>query len=484
MSLTSSPSHFFATHWLRWARSNDALRVACLLALFVAIFAGRFSFARFFDESARSNWLELRVWFTALAMVGWMALAHRENGTLERGLRSDLRLWLSFLALFYAYFLVNALVLGNPVFASQNVADILVTAAQAFLALRIVRSEVDLVWFARIAEGVGMVLFVFCLAGFGNPEVNGVGWAPFGGPATFYRIEFLTFCCALYLYTRDREPVAYLHLPIAAIGLFSAFASLSKVAFVASLVVVILGTFWLLSTYRRKHALLLLFTAGLTLMVFSELRGELLKARVNEALSAPSLVLEAKQEWPLAVMRRIESGEKVTFYDLPARQQEFLRLIFTGADLERFPLPTILQKLSRVMVYDDSSARGRLWLHAWELFRTNPWLGAGIGYYSVEQINLYTKRIESYRYPHNIVLEVAAATGLVGLSLFALLIFDTFVLLQQRVMKDPSLVFVTGYPLFILIAALASGDYFDFRVFWLFTLIVLAAVPRVAAPRA
>jgi hypothetical protein len=477
------PSSAFSLPSLKLLSSSGLLRPACVLLLFVSIFSGRFSFVRFADEFARADWLQLRFWFTALAALGWVVL-QRQGGQVQRGVGKQLVIWLSLLAVFYACVLVNTLVLGDPVSAPQHVTDIVITAIQVFLIIQIVRSETDLVWFARIAEVLGVVLFLFCIAGFGNPDLNGAGWAPFGGPITFYRIQFLAFCCALYLFARGREPIVFLHLLVAAIGLFSALASLSKVAVVGSIVAIAFLLFWLLSTRRWSHALMVGLIVGLTFSVFSYVRGKIFIARVSEAVEIPAVGLRgfdlspADRNWAVAALRRVQSGEVLRLADLPAWQQEYIRALVTSRDLDRLPLPVILENLSKTMVYQDGTGRARLWVHAWELFRSSPWLGVGIGNYRFEEINQYTKEIQLYRYPHNIVLELAATMGAIGLSLFALLTFISLVLLQHRVMAHPALLYTMAYPLFILVTALAGGDYFDFRVFWLFTLIVLAATAR------
>jgi hypothetical protein len=476
------PSSAFSLPSLKQLSSSGLLRPACVFLLFVSIFSGRFSFVRFADEFARADWLQLRFWFTALAALGWVVL-HRLGGEVQRGVDKQLVVWLSLVAVFYACVLVNTLALGDPISAPQHVTDIVITAIQVFLIIQIVRSEADLVWFARIAEVLAVVLFLFCMAGFGNPDLNGAGWAPFGGPITFYRIQFLAFCCALYLFARGRGRATFFHLLVAAIGLFSALASLSKVALVGSLVAVAVLVFGLLSTRRWSQALVVGLTVGLTLLAFTYLRGEILAARVNEAVEKPRAgvlnceVPAAERNWAIGVIRRIQSGEAVRLADLPAWQQRCIRALVSG-DAEKRPLAAILEDLSRMIIYQDRTGRARLWAHAWELFRSSPWFGVGIGNYGFEEINQYTKEIQLYRYPHNIVLELAATMGAIGLSLFALLTFISLVLLQHRVMAHPALLYAMAYPLFILVTALAGGDYFDFRVFWLFTLIVLAATAR------
>src|SRR5688572_11108324 len=254
MSLMTSPGSAAALAPLKTAGFADMLRVGCALALFIAVFSGRFSIARFVDETARVDWLQLRLWFTGLAALGWVLLLYH-GSQLRRHFGRDLGLWLGLFALFYLYLIANAAFLGAPETAAEHVADILIIGVQAFLIVQIVRAEEDLAWFARIAEAVGVLLFLLCVAGLGNPDLNGAGWAPFGGPTTFYRIEFLAFCSALYLFARDARRFALIHLAAAAIALFSTLGSLSKIALLASLIVVTYFLFRLLAARHWRQAI-------------------------------------------------------------------------------------------------------------------------------------------------------------------------------------------------------------------------------------
>jgi O-antigen ligase len=479
MLSTTPPWRGVPLQWLRTASAADLLKVGCLVALFVAIFSGRFSFVRFADELARSDWLQLRFWFSALALAGWAALQRHGDRSSRLRLGAELIIWLALFFLLYAYLLANVVVLGDASSVAGQITDIAITATQAWLIIQIVRSETDLAWFARIAEGVGVVLFILCLAGFGNPDVNGASWAPFGGPITFYRLEFLAFCCALYLYAREGEPLPLLHLLVAAIALFSTLASLSKTALFSAVIAAALILFWFVSVRRWRQALLVGVTVAIALSAFASLRGKIMAARVNEAVETPIALLGDEQagrrDWPVAVLRRIQAGENVRFADLPAWQQRYIRAVVTDDNLDKLPLPAILENVNRLVIYQDSTARARLWSEAWFLYRSSPWIGVGIGNYLIEDINRYSKEIELYRYPHNIVLEMAAFTGTVGVVLFSLLALHSLVCVTRRAMKQPALVCAMAYLVFVLATALSSGDYFDFRVFWLFALLVLAA---------
>ncbi|MBL1262366.1 O-antigen ligase family protein [Candidatus Methylomicrobium oryzae] len=68
---------------------------------------------------------------------------------------------------------------------------------------------------------------------------------------------------------------------------------------------------------------------------------------------------------------------------------------------------------------EDTSSQERLELYliAYELFMDSPLIGSGLGAFSFQSY---------YPYPHNIWLEIAAASGVVGLVLFAIVIILVF----------------------------------------------------------
>jgi len=137
---------------------------------------------------------------------------------------------------------------------------------------------------------------------------------------------------------------------------------------------------------------------------------------------------------------------------------------------------------SRELLIIDHSDRLRLAFHALESFKKNWLYGSGFGNFRVSYVNAYSGELGIYRYPHNIALEIAAATGILGLSLWcgALFLFQVFV--AQRLSVYPGLLFLSGYMNFVLLTALFFGDIYDFRMYWLVGLIIIVAAHRVEKP--
>ncbi len=144
-------------------------------------------------------------------------------------------------------------------------------------------------------------------------------------------------------------------------------------------------------------------------------------------------------------------------------------------------------------VREEVSLRGRLseLLVAWQMFVEHPIIGVGVGNYPAyyqsysRQIGL-DPRTEN-REPHNLFLEVAAETGIIGLAVFLLILYYSFrgirqawLAFRRTGLKDyASLVAVFGIGMlgYLTAALFIHGAYP--RYFWLLVGLALA-LPQVA----
>jgi O-antigen ligase len=458
--------------------------------------SGRFSFDRFVIQTDYSEWLQLRLWFILLAAIV-CAILLREKGEREWEPNKNVILYLISLFILCVYMIVNISFLGNSQMGMSYLSDTLLVIASLALISILFHSESDLVVFAVAAEVIGMFLFLLCLLGFGNPDLNGIGWAPIGGPVTFYRIEFLSFCSALYLYRRTTHRSSILHLIVAALGLFSTLASLSKAAMLGAAVVILISLFWLLSKKEYRTAIVIIVLTMVVFLSFTHFKGTLMRARIDEA-SSNMLVRGASiwdihsEHWAFKILRKYKSRAKIDFADLDREQQEELLAFVTLSSLSHDEkektknrllsttyasreFASWLEYTTRVVILSDRTDRITMALRAWGLFKNNRWFGIGIGNYRFAVVNTYTKEIEVYSYPHNIVLEIAATTGAVGVLIFGGLLFLSALFLQQRLFYHMPLLFLLGYLVFVFITALYTGDNYDFRLFWYMTTMILVS---------
>lgn len=121
-----------------------------------------------------------------------------------------------------------------------------------------------------------------------------------------------------------------------------------------------------------------------------------------------------------------------------------LLLLFVPADFARrlTTLEQVLPGAEAEVLHPDSSFQKRRLLvgAAWRMFLDHPGLGVGVGNYTVH-FDEYADEVgsaareyedpEEMHYPHNLYLEIAAETGLIGLAVFAAAVAAAFVALRR-----------------------------------------------------
>ncbi len=102
------------------------------------------------------------------------------------------------------------------------------------------------------------------------------------------------------------------------------------------------------------------------------------------------------------------------------------------------------------------------------IFEDHPAVGAGTGAFTHYSQTIPT--LSTIQNPHNIVLEIASDWGVMGLVLFLVLVL---VAIRQR---PPASVWTAVWAVFLFLGANAMlGSFFDYREFWGFGLLLLAA---------
>ena len=123
----------------------------------------------------------------------------------------------------------------------------------------------------------------------------------------------------------------------------------------------------------------------------------------------------------------------------------------------------------------DTSAgvRADLFGAALRMFAERPIMGNGTG--SFASFAAGNVGLTDLPYPHNILLQVGAEFGLVGLGLVALLVASA---LFRKIPADRSWVAVRLVFAFLFLQSLVSGDFYSERMLWgLLLLLVLAPSP-------
>jgi O-antigen ligase len=138
--------------------------------------------------------------------------------------------------------------------------------------------------------------------------------------------------------------------------------------------------------------------------------------------------------------------------------------------------------LDQLIAQDEYSGRPDLFTQAIEIFRDQPVTGGGLdSFYAIFGIS------QDLGYPHNLVLEVAATGGLIGLALLAGFVLSVLRSARSQVRLSAEQVALLTAAVFIAAASMASGDFYDTRFLWIFSLLAVNRAllpPPIHQPRA
>ena len=435
----------------QWPR----LDILASLLIVVVVFAGKLGIDRLVPAIDHSPLFEFRFW----SILGALAIMWHGRATVAWARAREPAL-LALTAL-CAMLWVRGLFGHGPGFAEKSL-DMVYLLAQCMVVL--VSTRRQLVLMAAWAILFAMLLFLLAAYGVGDPQLNGEGWAPIGGPTTFYRIEFLGVCLCWCFY-RVLGP-RYWVLPIAAIALlFGTLASLSKIALPGATLVL---TVFTLNHLRRKDwrsAALVVAASVAPILIWQSTKAETMQRRMDRALiaHAPGTITAAPGKPRVGTDFEIQTNYcighapgETTAGDGPAN-------CITG-------------------YFVDRSSRLVFAAHALAGIAAKPLFGQGVAAFALHMPNPQTSKTEVYRYPHNIVLEIAFEAGLIGAGLLLLALGALFWLSIRAAWAEPVGLYLLGYMVFMLLSALVSGDFYDSRLLWVagFALIGLAR-PRAPA---
>ncbi len=124
----------------------------------------------------------------------------------------------------------------------------------------------------------------------------------------------------------------------------------------------------------------------------------------------------------------------------------------------------------------DSTERMRMWLHALNIIRSNPFFGVGVDGYNLRMVYRYPSgnKIIDYKYPHNIFLNLAVEFGLPFTLLIGVIIYLCFVLAIRVSISNPEIIGLVAAGAAIFLASNTGGDLYDAR--YIFLIYVLASL--------
>lgn len=441
----------------------------------IIFFAGKFSFDRLIDDTLRTRWLEVRLWALGALIVS-LLFGFYKNPDKLKGQKLGWLFWFFCAALlvFQSYFVGNLFYLGNILIFQDILYDVVIFLVSFLALIFVFREEKDFILLCKQIQILGFLFFLMALVGVGNPELNGSGWAPFGGPITFYRIEFFVFCASMYLAIKsDIKSEKWVHNIIAATALYSTFASLSKAASLAGILSIGYCFYFLLCRREYKKAIFLCLLVSVVSVLFSQIKGRTLVSRIHvitDLGKADMATGEIRSSFIPNDIKEIFTNQ-IEFNSLNESQQDRMRLLgnYFSDVIPDFlaDFPSFMRTIDRYVVLHDGSARLRMWANAYDLFKHNKWFGGGVGNYSFIELNYYKPSgQERYTYPHNLLFELLATTGFTGLLLFSIAFLAFLVLFGQALISFPFLVFFQGYLVFFMLSSMFAGDLLDFKLLW------------------
>lgn len=385
------------------------------------------------------------------------------------------------LAGFVGYcFLAEIFVWGGK-FGSPLFFDLLYLLVLVALFGIMFRNQADLILLALTIELAAFGLFVVLLSQSGG-MVQGLTeqWST---SVTTFRIQLAGLCSALYLlYVSPRFGWKLLHAVIAICSIYAALATASRTSILVLPGLLMAFIFYFLIRGRWRAISIVGGAIFVGILLFS------ISSRADALVQQLTSVLVA--ELPMT-SQAVAEGEGGT--SIPDPMEEAVRELNSRAFEEYcrqalqavsdMPVSMESYSCSRYVALPDSTHRIRMMIKALSLLGENPLFGAGAEGF---RLTLAYGESESatYSYPHNLLLDIAARTGLVGTFLMIVSALATGAVLVRALVSNQPIVFLCGIPLVYALASLTGGDIYDARSIWALAAAVTAVCGTHALTRA
>lgn len=431
----------------------------------VAAISGKLAATKLLGSVFPSWLLEVRLWTTIAAACLLLPFASS-----IRWNRSNAYMLGSIFVL-AAYLILRAPFGANDLTALK-VVDLIYLVILCYLML-IVASDAarTMICGATILISSG-ILFVLALTGIGtNPELNGMGWAAIGGPLTFYRLEFLSFSCTLWmvLHSKCRPAVGCILLGV---FLFATLASLSKAAYGASIIVLLVLSAGLIAQRNWRPLAILVMTSFFVFVGWHAFLSSNFYARTKTAFTSQQA--EPTKENFAEIEKRYQLPSSSNNVDEQPNKDNFLAPGFSFLTEFRWCVLNDQHGNEKPKVTCHKKTmidRTQRLFFLFKALEAPTLLGHGIANFCVLSLNPNAGyRLEQYNYPHDVIVELLYDGGIIGLGLLIVALMFSVAGFFRFVRRDPALLALGGYGLFIFLSSLAGGDFYDFRLFWLVAL--------------
>lgn len=291
---------------------------------------------------------------------------------------------------------------------------------------------------------------------------------PYGTAYSFYRVELLGFFSAIYIWSKSSGRVQIIMwLALSILLMFACLSSLSKAAWIACLIAVITYCFVQLVWFSSRAAAICAVLFSISVLLSYLNIGNALSQRIEQVSSGTGhssmrmeLLGDTSSRSAIMALNAI-NGNLEQLKSLPIESQYALK------DFSQ-----------NHIILPDLSYRLRLIRAALQSGSEKPWFGNGFFTFRYDGVNIYSKELEVYYYPHNIFAEVYYSAGIFGILFFCSSIFLGYVVvLRGREMVINSMPFLS-MSIGILSGSFFGGDIMDFSLFWSTLVIASAALDQ------
>ena len=503
LKLQNTLANQFPVDWF----SRNLLLFCSALSIYVATFVGRLSISRVFS-GVSPEWFvlgEVRTWavlFAAiLVSIGWKS---RDGTKCPANMQ---QVWRCVGLVVVAQFAVMSHTLfympsGHSDYFAWELTTIILVAGILGIAFQ--------VWGMRLVNAMMWIALFFAfllaawmlLASLGSKS-SGED-RPLATTFTFYRIQiFGGFAALVVLFQSNKMVRGGLLGLCSALCFAAAYLSLSKAALLAGAGGLLLLAAVYVTWFEKLRAVAVVAVSLTATILFIIISGGMFTARAAQGLLGVGYSLNTELIAPPTSEELVAVGslgsDKVVAVGSLGSDKDYLALdaaseagllkqrisefeaqrrlaAIVACTAGKYPCgfkverseQDIADTMLRFRVYiPDFSFRIRLLMHGFSGISKAPWLGNGFGNFHAVAVNLYTKNLDHYFYPHNVVIELLYAAGVLGtLFVSAILLVLVWEVLRVKDKIQPCL------PLFAFVmsmglGSLFGGDYMDFRLVWM-----------------
>lgn len=319
--------------------------------------------------------------------------------------------------------------------------------------------------------GIGALYLTIAIANqFLDPYNNfGLGWGWPGSAITFNRIMFSAAACMLALALNSSRWRPYM---VATCAVFAAAAigSLQKSALLGVVAAFMVGYFFLLTIANWMTIAKTTAACALAITLAIPIFGDKILGRVSQSVDTGGNISigQLKPGLPSPEGDNYQIAPDSGIHHPIVGQPSQFAYRSDYCVFERRPdNRMVVDHSCRGNGFADRSERLVLWAEALRDFASNPILGKGLASYEAVLIGTEHLLPSPYKYPHNLLFEVAAEGGIVALGLTIIAGALAFLLMSTSEAPLPIRIVGSMYMVYMLIAVMLGGDFYDSRLFWL-----------------